>query len=130
MTEVTNKFYHDAAHGWLAVKMHVIRELGLDGKISKSSFIKGQTIYLEEDIDMPLYIDAQKARGVTVNAVAIDHGKRSIVRNYNIYHAAVDTVDTTIEDSVPAEVVDEVKPTIEDSVPAPEQTSNVVKFAA
>lgn len=112
MTNVTNKFYHDAAHGWLAVKLKVLVDLGIADKVSKHSYIKGQTVYLEEDTDMPVYIDAQKARGVTVNAVAIDHGKRSIVRNYNIYYPN----DTAL--ATPVAQVEESPHTEEVGVPA------------
>ena len=116
MTQVTNKFYYDASHGWLAVKFKAIQELGLADKISKHSYIKGATIYLEEDVDMPLYIDAQKDRGITVNAVSIDHGKRSIVRNYNIYYAngmvTTDPVVENVVDNTPA-VVDNVVTDVE-----------------
>jgi hypothetical protein len=88
MTTITNKFYHDDNNGWLAVKFKLLQELGIADKISKGSYIKGQTVYLDEDVDMPIYIDAQKDRGITVNAVSIGHGKRSIVRNYTIYHVS------------------------------------------
>ena len=87
--DITNKFYHDETDGWLAVKTKVIEELGLADKISKHSYIKGKTIYLEEVNDMPKYIDAQKSRGNTAHAVSIGHGERSIVRNYEMYHAPV-----------------------------------------
>ena len=99
--DITNKFYHDASHGWLAVKVTVLEELGLLDKISKHSYIKGKTIYLEEDVDMPKYIDAQKSRGNNVLAVSTDHGKRSIVRNYEMYHAPVAVVqDMVAHDTV------------------------------
>lgn len=115
MTQVTNKFYYDASHGWLAVKFKAIQELGLADKISKHSYIKGATVYLEEDVDMPLYIDAQFARGITVNAVSIDHGKRSIVRNYNIYYPNNTALAVPVEnnvDNTPA-VVDNVVTDVE-----------------
>jgi acetylglutamate synthase len=103
MTNVTNKFYYDASHGWLAVKTKVLQELGLADKISKHSYVKGATVYLEEDVDMVLYIDAMKDRGVTVNAVSIDHGKRSLVRNYNMYHTNSVTATPVVSENTQVE---------------------------
>ena len=63
-----SKFFHsDPGHGWLAVKARELTELGIANDISEYSFVKGKSVYLEEDSDMAKYIAAQEARGVTVN---------------------------------------------------------------
>lgn len=68
------KFFHsDAGHGWLAVKTRELVELGVADKITAFSYTKGKSSYLEEDVDMSTYINAQKDRGVTVE---IRQGKR------------------------------------------------------
>jgi len=55
--------YEDPSHGWLAVPMQWLEELGIVGKISDYSFIKGTTAYLEEDSDMAEFYTAAKAAG-------------------------------------------------------------------
>lgn len=68
------KFFHsDAGHGWLAVKTRELVELGVADKITAFSYTKGKSSYLEEDVDMSTYLNAQKDRGVTVE---IRQGKR------------------------------------------------------
>ena len=53
--------YHtDAGHGWLAVKRKELIKLGILDKISEYSYQRGNTVYLEEDCDVPLFINARK----------------------------------------------------------------------
>jgi hypothetical protein len=52
------KFYEDPGHGWLAVKRKLLSQLGVLPHISSCSYEKGQTIYLEEDRDAGLFIQA------------------------------------------------------------------------
>jgi len=55
--------YHtDPSHGWLAVKRKELVELGILGKISRYSYQRGQTVYLEEDCDMNLFIITKQGR--------------------------------------------------------------------
>lgn len=49
-------FHSDASHGWLAVPNSLIRELGLEKKISRYSFMQGSHSFLEEDCDAPLFL--------------------------------------------------------------------------
>jgi len=42
----------DGGHGWLAVKRTELAELGILNDISKYSYQRGQTVYLEEDSDL------------------------------------------------------------------------------
>ena len=60
---ITIKFYADPGHGWGAVKVAVAEKLGFLKKVSLYSYIRGKTIYLEEDSDLSLYINAIKANG-------------------------------------------------------------------
>lgn len=65
-TNVVKFIHSDPGHAWLAVKTRELSELGVADKISQFSFVKGKTTYLEEDADMPIYVNAQNERGVTV----------------------------------------------------------------
>lgn len=50
--------YHtDPGHGWIAVKKRELAALGVTG-ISSYSYVKGNTVYLEEDNDAALFISA------------------------------------------------------------------------
>jgi hypothetical protein len=85
------KFFHsDAGHGWLAVKTRELVELGIADKITAFSFTKGKSSYLEEDVDMATYVNAQKDRGVNVE---VRQGKRwdkkSPIRAFPAYQATV-----------------------------------------
>jgi len=51
-------FHVDAGHGWIAVPRHELDRLGLLGKISAYSYQRGGTVYLEEDRDATLFVEA------------------------------------------------------------------------
>lgn len=82
MTKLKIKHYQDPGHGWLAVKMDLIRKLGILGKISPYSYAKGQTVYLEEDCDASVFLDAAKAAGFEVEVVGKNTNKSSPIRSY------------------------------------------------
>ena len=54
-------FHSDPGHGWLAVKEKELEALGLLEKVSGYSYIKGKTVYLEEDCDAALFFNAYEA---------------------------------------------------------------------
>jgi hypothetical protein len=54
--------HNDPGHGWLAVKRSELKELGIAGKVTLYSYERGETVYLEEDCDATLFIDAHKAK--------------------------------------------------------------------
>jgi len=56
------KFYSYPSHGWLAVKKSELIDLGILDQISEYSYIKGQTVYLEEDRDATIFINAFRAK--------------------------------------------------------------------
>ena len=78
------KYYHDAGHGWLAVKRNLLRESGLEKEISAFSYQKGQTVYLEKDCDAYKFVKAMEAKGYAFD-VEHRHCERSPIRNYAGY---------------------------------------------
>ena len=52
----------DAGHAWLAVKVKELEELNIADKITDFSYIKGATVYLEEDCDAATFIQAYEAK--------------------------------------------------------------------
>jgi len=55
--------YEDPSHGWLAVPREMLEELGITEKISNCSYERGDFVFLEEDCDMPLFLNAMEAKG-------------------------------------------------------------------
>ena len=53
-------FVADAGHGWLKVFRNEIDDLGIAKDISSSSYVNPHTgeVYLEEDCDMPRFLEA------------------------------------------------------------------------
>jgi hypothetical protein len=85
----TYKFYADPAHGWMAVKLTELIQLGLVDQISSYSYIKGSTAYLEEDWDTYLFLSAYKAKYSTeAKSTYLHTDNRSPIRNYEKYNAS------------------------------------------
>ncbi|MDB5232033.1 MAG: hypothetical protein JWN76_2838 [Chitinophagaceae bacterium] len=61
----TFTLHYDKVHGWLEVPYEMLTDLEVETKISKRSFRDGDTAYLEEDVDAPLFMDAYlKSKGI------------------------------------------------------------------
>jgi hypothetical protein len=69
MTTRKLTYHTDSGHGWLEVPRADVIALGLAEKISAYSYMGGLSLYLEEDLDAGLYLDAAKAAGYTLNIV-------------------------------------------------------------
>jgi hypothetical protein len=54
--------YSDPRHGWVAVKIAELIELGIAEKITKYSYMRGETAYLEEDQDLSTFFNAYQAK--------------------------------------------------------------------
>lgn len=85
---ITIKFYSDPGHGWGAVKRKLLIDSGVAEQISTYSYQKGDTVYLEEDCDLPKFASAmlyQKGIRVEYNDKYTD--RRSAIRNYESFKA-------------------------------------------
>lgn len=85
MAVMKKVFHHDPGHGWLAVKMSDLKMLGIETKISSYSYVKGKTVYLEEDCDMSEFITAAKAKGIDVEVREGPQRDRSPIRSFRSY---------------------------------------------
>lgn len=81
------KFYADPGHGWGAVKRNLVYSLGVAGKISPCSYQKGDTVYLEEDCDLSIVVDALRAAGHAVEFETKHTDNRSPIRSYDRFVA-------------------------------------------
>jgi len=81
-------FYSDPSHGWLKVTASEVREL--DIKVSRYSYTRGDFMYLEEDLDLTVFLNA---KGIHTSMDArnwfdenvVDHhtDKSSKIRSYS-----------------------------------------------
>lgn len=86
------KFYSDAGHGWLAVKIVDCFLLGVAHKITPYSYVRGLTAYLEEDCDAPTYLQAYVAKygekpSVKDSAHRPDHSPIRSYDDWNMQYA-------------------------------------------
>ena len=79
-------FYSDAGHGWLRVPKKELVELKIADKISEYSYINGASIYLEEDSDLTIFMEAYKKKNGTLPELR-EHNtdNDSIIRTYQHY---------------------------------------------
>lgn len=93
----TINFHEDGGHGWLEVPKYIVKALGIAEKISGYSYMKDDRVYLEEDCDLSIFLDALTANMVQIvgqsNArtffrmVPRTYKDRSPIRNYDGYSA-------------------------------------------
>lgn len=74
----------DPGHGWLEVNRNDVQDLA----ISHYSYTRGDKVYLEEDCDMPLYINKLRSQGVAWNwddVETIHHEDNCFIRSLDQY---------------------------------------------
>lgn len=67
----TFRFIDDPGHGWLEVPVSLLRKLDLIGKITAFSYLNGAYAYLEEDVDMPMFLSAMRQEGEDADWVTV-----------------------------------------------------------
>lgn len=82
MNAKTYVYHTDPGHGWLAVKRNELLALGILNEVSDYSYQQGQTVYLEEDWDAPLFIRAYMARYGIAPVMRDSYQKSSPIRGY------------------------------------------------
>lgn len=81
-------FYSDPGHGWLKVSKALLDGLGILGQVSHYSYMRKGFVYLEEDQDASLFINAYRAKyGVDPKfKEANARTKRSKIRSYDNFN--------------------------------------------
>ena len=74
--------YADPGHAWLKVKIAELKKLGIEGKITAFSYVRGDHAYLEEDCDAGVFLDALRASGVAPAFKFHHTDNRSKIRGY------------------------------------------------
>ena len=79
------KFFTDPGHGWLAVHADELRQYNLINKVSKYSYMNLASghVYLEEDVDAPMFMNRAKTPWVEIDTFATD--KDSVIRSFPRY---------------------------------------------
>lgn len=84
--------HEDAGHGWLAVPRALLKLLQIEDKISGYSYQRGDTVYLEEDLDAGTFVSAfleyhgKKPNDYSAfNCTHHNDGDSSPIRNYARY---------------------------------------------
>jgi hypothetical protein len=81
------KFYADAGHGWMAVKISDLNKVGLYLiDISNYSYIRGKTVYLEEDGDAAKFFKAYEATYGEAPKYVENYTERSPIRSYDMLY--------------------------------------------
>jgi hypothetical protein len=67
--ELNLTFITDPGHGWLAVPLSLVEELGIKDIITNCSYFddRNNICYLEEDCDASVFVKVAKEKGYTFN---------------------------------------------------------------
>ena len=82
-------FHADPGHGWLQVAFPDLLTLGINKQISTCSYQKNNFVYLEEDVDAGIFVNAAKEAGWQLQIVEkytnIMPPQHPSIRNYRQY---------------------------------------------
>ena len=82
--------YSDPGHGSAKVKRQELIDLGIADKISSYSYQLNDNVYLEEDCDLSIYIDALlNVKGITRDKIKFtmhNTNRQSRIRTYENYY--------------------------------------------
>jgi len=81
----TYTFFSDPSHAWLKVPRKALTELGIEKKITHYSFVYGDYVYLEEDCDAYLFLEAAHNHGWELRIKEEYTDKLSKIRSYRSY---------------------------------------------
>lgn len=77
--------YSDSGHGWVKVKFTDLIKLDIVDKISPYSYARGSNVYLEEDCDAGVLINALRGKGIEPQWIGHHTNKQSKIRSYMHY---------------------------------------------
>ena len=75
-------FVTDPGHGWVSVPLEDIKRLGITDNISAYSYMTDKRVYLEEDCDAGLFLDAA---GIDLDSLPCTYSDNSKCRSYASY---------------------------------------------
>ena len=90
-------FYTDPSHGWLAVKRDLLFTLvssAVSNVISSCSYQHGGMVYLEEDSDAELFLNALKETGIAFQLIEKTNNRPSAIRQFEPF--AISAVEALV----------------------------------
>ena len=81
-------YFTDPGHGWAAVKIKILQDLGIADRISHYSYSRGKTAYLEEDLDFAVLLNALTAAGMAYSITEKHTDRSHPIRSYSSYKHA------------------------------------------
>jgi hypothetical protein len=78
-------YFTDPGHGWAAVKIKILQDLGIADRISHYSYSRGKSAYLEEDCDFAVLLDALAAAGMPYSITEKHTDRHHPIRSYKSY---------------------------------------------
>lgn len=78
-------YFTDPRHGWAAVKIKILQDLGIADQISHYSYSRGKTAYLEEDCDFAVLLNALSAAGIAYSITEKHTDRAHPIRSYATY---------------------------------------------
>lgn len=88
MKNKTVYVYSDSGHAWAKVLRKDLLKLGVLGQISSFSYQRDEYVYLEEDKDLSIYVNALKNKGLNPKFKEFNSQKSSKIRSYQKYFYA------------------------------------------
>jgi hypothetical protein len=77
--------FTDPGHGWVRVKRDVLGRMGIEDRISRYSYQRGEYVYLEEDCDLTVLFKALELAGKKLELVQRHTNRSSKIRSYSCY---------------------------------------------
>ena len=87
--ERTFNFYADPGHAWLQVKRDELKQLDIEQSISRYSYQQNDDVFLEEDCDAGLFIEALKKQGHTIKFIENHTNHQSRIRGFDSFRPSV-----------------------------------------
>lgn len=93
----TFPYIQDPGHGWVRVPKTELAKAGCEADISRHSFQKGNNVFLEQDCDLQIFVDARRSQGLeTKLRPYVNKSRTSRIRNYTSYTAPAGVEPTQV----------------------------------
>lgn len=81
------QYFTDPGHGWVKVPRKLLAKLEIAHKISRYSYSRGDSVFLEEDCDLGHLFTALEQGNIKLDLVTRHTNRQSKIRSYNSYIA-------------------------------------------
>lgn len=85
----TYNIYSDPSHGWMKVSIHKLIKYGIANNISRYSYYRNGSVYLEEDRDMKLFVVTAKKHGEHIKVRQFNGNRSSRLRSYEPFNKSL-----------------------------------------